>query len=277
MRLIELSSTTRSFKTVRFNRTGLTLILGRHSKKQARNIHSTYNGVGKSLLVALLHFCLGANKNKHLEAHLKDWCFSLDFEHEGKLYKATRVVGDEKIDLNGKEMKLTAFKDFLNDLGGFDLPDDAKGLTFRSLINFFLRSGRRAYTSPDLAQGDWTPYYRVLYQSYLLGLDYRRVIEKHDAKKKLDERVGLARKYKEDEDLRDFYLGEKNAEMELAALKERIAKLKDDLSRFEVAKDYSERELAANQVRAAIVEARNQEVALNVRVSDIDLALAFSR
>ena len=275
MRLIKLSSTTRSFKTVRFNPVGLTLVVGRHTKRHAKDVHSTYNGVGKSLIVALLHFCLGASKNLHFETHLKGWCFSLEFEHAGKTYQATRTVGYDKVDLNGNEMRLTAYKEFLNDLGAFELPADAKGITFRSLINFFLRGGRRAYTSPDLAQGDWKPYYRILYQSYLLGLDYLRVIQKHDAKKLLDQQVSLAKRYKEDEELRDFYLGEKNAEMELASLRERIASLKQDLARFEVARDYSDRELTANQVRSAIVEARNQEAMLDVRLNDINLALAI--
>jgi len=109
----------------------------------------------------------------------------------------------------------------------------------------------------------------------LLGLDFYRVIQKHDAKKKLDEQIGLAKKYKDDKDLRDFYLGEKNAEMELASLKERIVKLEDDLSKFQIAKDYSEREAAANSLRLKIVEARNEEAILAARLADIELALTI--
>jgi len=274
MRLIELSSTRASFKTVRFNRTGLTLIVGKHSKQQAKNLHATYNGVGKSLLVALLHFCLGASKNKQFEAHLKGWDFTLTFEHAGKEHRVTRTVGEDALQFDAKEMKLTPYKDALTALGVFEIPADVGGLSFRSLISFFLRPARGSYTSPDAAIAQWTPYYRVLYPSFLLGLDFHRVVQKHDAKKKLDEQTGLAKKYKEDEDLRAFYVGGKSAEVELVSLKERIAKLEVDLSEFVVARDYSEREAAANSLRARIVEARNEEAILAVRLSDIELALA---
>ena len=54
MRLIRLSANRESFKPVMFNETGLTLIVGSKTKGG-----ETYNGVGKSLIVALLHFCLG--------------------------------------------------------------------------------------------------------------------------------------------------------------------------------------------------------------------------
>jgi uncharacterized protein YydD (DUF2326 family) len=273
MRLIEITSTNTSFKTVRFNRTGLSVIVARHSKKGVKNIQSTYNGVGKSLLVELLHFCFGASKNKHFEEHLKDWCFILTFEHAGANYLVSRVVGEDKLAVNGKEMRLAAYKEFLNGLGAFELPADISTLTFRSLLSFFMRSGRKAYTSPDGARSEWKPYHRVLYQSFLLGLDCHPVVQKHDAKKKLDEQTSLAKKYKEDEELRDFYIGEKNADIELASLNEQIARLGSDLSKFEVAKDYSEREALANQTRAFLAETRNEEAILEIRLRDIDLAL----
>jgi len=53
MRLIELTSSKSTFKTVRFNRTGLSLIVARHTQK---NLQATYNGVGKSLVITLLHY-----------------------------------------------------------------------------------------------------------------------------------------------------------------------------------------------------------------------------
>ena len=273
MRLIELTSTQASFKTVRFNRTGLSLIVARHSNKDVKNIHSTYNGVGKSLLVELLHFCLGAGKNQQFEEHIKGWCFILRFEHGDVFYLVSRVVGEDTLSVNGKEMRLTAYREFLNGLGAFDLPADVSALTFRSLLSFFLRSGRKAYTSPDAARPEWKPHQRILYQSFLLGLDYHRVVQKHDAKKRLDERTSLAKKYKKDEELRDFYIGEKNADIELASLNERIAKLRSDLTQFQVAKDYSEREAQANQTRALLAETRNEEAIAENRLRDIDLAL----
>ena len=127
MRLIELSSSRSSFKTVRFNRTGLSLVVGRHTKKQSKNIQSTYNGVGKSLLVALIHFCLGASKNKHFETHLNGWDFILTFEHEDKTHHVTRVVGEDTLRFDDREMKLNPYKEILNQLGVFGLPATSAG------------------------------------------------------------------------------------------------------------------------------------------------------
>ncbi len=275
MRLIELSSTRSSFKTVRFNRTGLSLIVGKHTDKQAKDIQSTYNGVGKSLVVALLHYCLGANKNEQFETHLDGWDFTLIFEHgDGdESHTITRTVGADEMHFDGEAMSLTAYKRALTELGVFAIPPDTPGISFRSLISYFLRPSRSAYLTPEQAAPKATPYYRLLYTSFLLGLDYGRVIEKHDAKKKLDEQVALAKKYKDDKELREFYLGEKNAEMELASLRERIASLRDNLAGFTVAKDYGDRQTQANELHTKIMDASNEEAILDAKLADIDLAL----
>lgn len=274
MRLIELSANRSSFKTVRFNRIGLSLVVGRHTRKESRNIHATYNGVGKSLLVALIHFCLGANRNKQFEAHLDEWEFTLVFEHGGSTHTVVRTVGADKLDFNGNELRLSQYKKALNELGVFDLPADVSALTFRSLINFFIRPSRSSYNSPAGAVEQWTPYFRVLYQSFLLGLDYYLVVQKHDAKKHLDEQIELANRYKKDKELREFYIGEKNAEMELASLRERIANLQRNIASFTVAEDYGRRQAEADALHAQILEAHNEETLFSLRLKDIELAMS---
>ena len=49
MRLIELTANQASFRPIRFNRKGLTLIVGRHREAKKTDLKKTYNGVGKSL------------------------------------------------------------------------------------------------------------------------------------------------------------------------------------------------------------------------------------
>jgi len=251
----------------------LSLIVGRHTKKQSKNIQSTYNGVGKSLLIALIHFCLGASKNKHLENHLADWDFTLAFELAGKKHRVTRTVGSDRILVNGDELKLIPYKVFLNQLGAFEIPSEPHGLSFRSLISFFIRPNRSSYNAPDTAVIQWTPYYRVLYQSFLLGLDYERAIRKHDDKKTLDQQVEFSDRYKKDKELREFYVGEKNAEVELASLREKIIALERNLAAFTVAKDYGDRQAAADDLHVKILEARNEEAILSSRLTDLELAM----
>lgn len=270
MRLIELSSSKSSFKTVRFNRIGLSLIVARHTQK---DIRATYNGVGKSLVITLLHYCLGSNKNAEFEKHLDGWDFSLKFEHKGNEHFVTRTVGNDEIVFDGKKLKLKPYREKLDTLDIFQIPGDVDYVSFRSLINYFLRPTRGSFEQPDAAVKEWTPYQRLLCQSVLLGLDYFRVIEKHDARKKHEEVTALAKKFKTDKELRDFYVGDKNVELELAALKEKIEALRDNLQKFQVAKDYGERQAEANALHERIQDARNNEVMLAVQLENIELSL----
>jgi len=69
MKLIKLEANKDSFKTVSFNKQGLSLIVAKQSNPEERDTTNTYNGVGKSLIVLLVHFCLGAKK-KHYESFI---------------------------------------------------------------------------------------------------------------------------------------------------------------------------------------------------------------
>ena len=224
MRLLELSSNKTTFKTVRFNRTGLTLILGKHKTKKKSDLKKTYNGVGKSLIVALVNYCLGSNRNKTFDNHLEDWEFTLSFEIANSTHTVTRAPGDDTIQLDGRETSLTKLRTFLHESGVFQMPAQRTDfLTFKSLLAFFLRPNRASYSSHAKPQPKWTDYQSVLTQSFLLGLDFHLVVQKHDQKSRLDERVDLADRYKKDTELRQFYLGEKNAEVELKELDAEIS------------------------------------------------------
>ena len=63
MRLLKLSANVGSFRTVKFNRTGLSFVLA-EQKAPRTNRTKTYNGVGKSLMLAILDYCLGSNVAK---------------------------------------------------------------------------------------------------------------------------------------------------------------------------------------------------------------------
>ena len=82
MQLIKVYSNQASFKTVRFNRAGLNFVVAKQKNPGLSDKGKTYNGVGKSLLVRIIHFCLGAGKKEYKTfcKKLADWEFSLDFE-----------------------------------------------------------------------------------------------------------------------------------------------------------------------------------------------------
>ena len=81
MQLIKVYSNKQSFKTVNFNPNGLSFILAKQKLPGVKEKGKTYNGVGKSLLVRILHFCFGAS-SKDYELFcdkLESWEFYLDF------------------------------------------------------------------------------------------------------------------------------------------------------------------------------------------------------
>lgn len=274
MRLIELSANKATFKTVRFNRTGLTLILGKHKTAKKADLKKTYNGVGKSLIIALVNYCLGSNRNKVFDTHLEGWEFSLTFEIGGSEHTVRRSPGEDTIQFDGEEFNLTKLRAYLQNSRVFEMPGEKIDfLTFKSLLAFFLRPSRASYTSHAKPQPKWTDYQSVLMQSYLLGLDYHLAVQKHDKKKQLDERTVLADRYKKDTELRQFYLGEKNAEVELKELDLEITRLKSDLEAFAVAENYGQRQQHADELHHAIAARNNERIVLENLLRDLDLAL----
>ena len=62
MQLKKLYANKSSFRTVEFNETGLSFIVAKQKNPDNKNNGKTYNGVGKSLLVKIIHFCMGSKK-----------------------------------------------------------------------------------------------------------------------------------------------------------------------------------------------------------------------
>lgn len=67
-----------SFKEVSFQ-PGLNIVLADRTKDSTRK--DTRNGLGKSTLIEIIHFCLGSNLSGALtDSRLSDWTFSLEMD-----------------------------------------------------------------------------------------------------------------------------------------------------------------------------------------------------
>jgi uncharacterized protein YydD (DUF2326 family) len=275
MRLIKVSANKNSFKTVYFNRTGLSLIVGvRTAAGEPEADERSYNGVGKSLLVEIVHFCLGSNSNSAFQNQLIDWEFSLDFEIGDMRFVATRDTGKQReISLNGKSFKLKAFNEYIEKLV-FSTPDiGGDGLSFRTLIPRFIRRGNQDYNDPKVTSSDREPYTVLLRNLFLLGLEIGLVEKKYQLRRRQTEIEEFEKNFKKDPFIREYYTGNKDATLQAKHLEEQILRLESDLSKFQVAEDFYDIEREANRLNTELRELKNKKAIIENSLNNVEKSL----
>jgi len=280
MRLISLSASERSFKPIVFNKFGASFILAKQDNPEQYDKSKTYNGVGKSLSIALIDFCLGASTSnkitKSLQKTLPNWSFTLKVEIKDQPYEIIRHTNTPRnIDLNGTELSLSDFCARLEALC-FDIPSDISSLSFRSLLPFFLRSSKQSYINYNEPVKAGTPYQKQLSNAFLLGLDVNFSQTKKQLKKDLDETKKLHNNIKSDPILRQFFEGYQDSSLALADLNEKITQLEVDLRTFEVADDYYRVKQDADDIKKNIDKTQNKIVLKNNAIDNINKSLKIT-
>ena len=275
MQLLKVYSNQASFRTVEFNKTGLSFIVAKQKNPGSSERGKTYNGVGKSLLVRIIHFCLGASikSYKVFCEKLPEWEFSIDYEINNKKYTAKRATSNPgKITLNNEIISIDAFNKQMKSLC-FDIPEDISFLSFRSLIPFFIRPKKESYVSYNKPGKTGSDYQVLLYNAFLLGLDVVLAQKKYSIKKEQTRITKLEKNFKDDSLLRDFFTGNKDVTLTLVDLNERIKQLGDDLSNFRVAEDYKEVQSEADRVEKELFSLNNRVIMLQNNVDNINKSL----
>lgn len=271
-----------SFKTVEF-RPGFNVVLADRTEESGSK--DSRNGLGKSTLIEIIHFCLGSTlqKAKGLDSiNLRGWAFSLELTLSNQVITVTRNTADKsKVVIQGdttswpiqpkekegqRVLSVIHWKAILGNLL-FGLPSDNEDKkfqpTFRGLISYFIRRGRDAFSTPfehHRKQFDWE---KQVNNAFLLGLaweDARDLQLLKDQKKLLDD----IKKLKKDTDT-GVAIGIFGSLGELEALKvqveSQLRERKQTLSNFRVAPQYHELEANANRLTAEIHEATNNNIA----------------
>lgn len=275
MRLIDLTSNQATFKTVRFNRSGISLIIGsRKDQSHGEDDSRSYNGVGKSLLIEIIHFCLGSSANTNFRQHLFSWEFTLRFEIDNVLYSATRSVDKQTtILLNGQVLKLKAFNELLGKLC-FDLPVwGGSQLSFRSLLPRFIRRSKADYNDPKITAADREPYTILLRNIFLLGIDISLIENKYSLRTRQSELELFEKNFKKDPFIREYYTGNKDASLQARYLEEQVARFEGDLAKFVVAEDYYEIEKEANNLSSRLRELKNKRAVVENALSNVQKSL----
>ncbi|MDR0573416.1 MAG: DUF2326 domain-containing protein [Tannerella sp.] len=273
MKLLKLSANKESFHTISFNKTGVSLIV---AKKRTENERDTYNSVGKSLSIALIHFCLASNKIPAFEEQLADWEFYLDFEINGKEYTSKRRTNNQTvIFLNDVEMTLADFRTNLADKA-FGIATPVNYLTFRTLISRFIRPKRSSYDLYSDFIKEEEDYPRLLNNSYLLGLDIRKVIKKCELKEEFDLVKDIGAKIQKDPVMKSFFLKDgasENVEIKIVELERKISRLQANIDGFVIAEDYNEIKKDADSISNYLRDLRNQAAKIRIAVESLGKSL----
>jgi uncharacterized protein YydD (DUF2326 family) len=198
----------RTFKDVVFSK-GFNVIWADRTKESTKK--DSRNGLGKSTLIEIIHFCLGskAPRNKGLVVEpLSGWEFSLELEIGQKQIIVTRCVdapGDVLVEgdvsdwpIRSKRLSGSSkysIKEWNALLGyhyfglSIDGEDKKYEPSFRSLIPFFIRRQKDAFSTPfehHRKQKEWD---KQINNAYLLGLAWEDATELQELK---DRKKGLA-------------------------------------------------------------------------------------
>ncbi|MCX2575701.1 DUF2326 domain-containing protein [Pedobacter sandarakinus] len=278
MRLIKLSANKPDFKTVKFNKTGISIILGkRHNDDYTQNKKGTYNSVGKSLIINLIHFCLGSQKNPEFESKLDTWEFFLDFEIGQETFKVARnCVNQGVVSLNEKEMTLKEYTDFLG-TKVFAIPPESKFLTFRSLIPRFIRPQKSSYITYDSYLKNEQPSGELVNNAFLLGLDISLILKKQGLKDDLDRVEEMKKSVESDPVIKSFFSSdEDDYEIDVVDLKQKIGKLEKSISEFKVAEDYYQVVKEADQLKFELKSYENRASSYKTAIGNIEKSLQYT-
>ncbi|MFE7373327.1 DUF2326 domain-containing protein [Bacillus cereus] len=272
MRLIRLSSNMNSFHTVEF-KDGLNLIIGKQANPGDKNLDRTYNGVGKSLLIYILHFCLGSNKITPFEEKIPGWEFILEFSIDGELYTSVRNTSNQsKIFLNGEKLTLAKFRSIMLEKV-FGITEKINNLTFNTLFPRFIRRDRESYVTYDTFIKKEQEYSKVLNNSFLLGLETELVTEKQRLRTLIRQTKDLKTNIEEDPIIREHFNNNEDTEIEILDLEDNIERLKNEISEFKIAANYQELEKEADEKHYLLKELENKRTLINNSIKHITKSL----
>ncbi|MDX6047610.1 MULTISPECIES: DUF2326 domain-containing protein [Bacillus] len=270
MKLIRLSSNNDKFHTIEF-KDGLNLIIGKQANPTSNNKRNTYNGVGKSLIIYLIHFCLGSNQIKVFEEKIPNWEFRLDIEIEQEKFFITRNTSKQTdIYLNGEKKTLKKFRsEMLPKV--FNINEPIKNMSFNTLFPRFIRRNRESYVQYDTFIKKEQEYQKILNNAFLFGLDTALIESKkvlRDEFKKTEDTIKKADAFATIE-------GNSNQETDIKILdiKEEISNLEEELDKFRVSENYSEIERQADIAKFDKKKLENKRVLINNAIRNIEKSL----
>ena len=260
-----------SFRTVKL-REDFNIVLA--DRTETSTERDSRNGLGKTTLLNVIHFCLGGSTTKNrglMKSALYGWQFTLDLALGGHAFSVTRDTSEpNKVvfsgDTSGFPIKprpdnllhgpYLRLDDWTKVLGYlmFGLSVDepvAHQPTFRDLFTYFARVGKDAYSNPFESHRKQGAYESRINVAFLLGLSWQTAVqwklhkEQEDLLKKLKKAAGTG--------LLSNVLGsEGQLEADRVKLQMRLREEESGLKSFKVHPQYEDIERRANEVTGAV-------------------------
>lgn len=272
MKLISLTSNMPSFHSVIFKE-GVNIILGKQASPTKGNDGNTYNGVGKSFIIHLIHFCLGSNKIDSFESNLSNWSYTLKFSVDGKEYISTRHADEQnKLIFCGEKIPLKTFRAKLLSLC-FNIEETPNYMTWNTLFSRFARRYRSSYINFDTFVPKETDYSKLLNNGYLLDIDYELIVKKRNLRDKQTSANKTEKAIKKDPVFKQYYLGKHDADIDVTELNYKITQLQSELNSFKVSSNYHELEKEANDKSFSKKKLENKRALINSNIKNITISL----
>lgn len=193
--ILRVSANHESFKTIHFT-PGLNIVLA--DRSPAAGVRDSRNGLGKTTLLEIVHFCLGSRVTRGTGLRrpaLAGWEFTLDLRL-GQIDLSVRRAVDEPsyvmVDgpaslLSGEgqtvtrdvfRLRIGVWTRILGALMyGLPAPAPDYSPSFRALISYVAREGEEAYLSPFDHHRHQKVWERQVYNAYLLRLGWQDASE----------------------------------------------------------------------------------------------------
>ena len=265
-KLISLSANKASFHSVSFN-SGLNVVVGEQTTK---SLGKTTNGVGKSLLIKIIDFCLGSEKNDLFCEKLPDWEFMLEVSINNENHIIKRSTNDHKhITFDDETLTVRKFCPLMKDLVSID-----DSFSFREILSRFIRRRKKAYNSFLKSVIEEKDVKTQLILCYLLGIDYSYCVTKAQLKTDLDNLNSFSKTAFERSALgKVLGINPDNVELELSEIDENIEKQEKEIAECKYAENYSEMQKKCNSIAAKMSQMNNKKYYYQNRVSLIEDAL----
>lgn len=285
-----------TFKEGRFE-PGFNVVLA-DTTEDSKETEST-NGLGKTTLVRVIHFCLGSDFAREKVLNHPDLAgvtFGLDLQLGGELVTVSRdtstpkriavsasfvaslPVGNEPIDAEMVAISLDDWKLALTERFFSAARVPAEGLerfspSFRDIALYLIRLGKPAFTDPQLSFQGEPGATKRLCLSFMLGLNWglqRSIQSQITSRKQLTEATKALRSAEMSSEQKT--IGELEAER--VALEVQLRAKRAEVEAFNVREDYRELEAGLNAIDRKIHEAINENFA-DARLRDYYLQSAI--